>query len=132
MLKREVNLSHAEDVLVIAVAVVLAGIVGSSYGQACALLISGVEQCRAVLGWGLNSHACQTTLALSIGLGAIGDGQAIAGSDIALSNIVEVGLNSTLSSGYVASGGGISNCDSFTPCVRNENSSISAYRSRGN
>jgi len=106
---RNIDVLDNLNVLVVAIAVQSACVVGSSNWKACALLSrsfnnGGTVRCR----WAQSSLK-SAALALSVGLSAISDGEAIAVREFCLTNISEVSLNSAFSSGDVASGSGIAN-----------------------
>ena len=108
------------NVLVVAIAVQSASVVRSSNWEACALLSRSLNNCRTVRSRWAQSSLKSTALALSVGLSAISDGEAIAVREISLTNISEVSLNSAFSSGDVASGSGIGN-DSLASGVGSNN-----------
>jgi hypothetical protein len=104
---RNIDVLDNLNVLVVAIAVQSASIVGSSNWEACALLGRSLNDSGTVRSRWAQSSLKSTALALSVGLSAISDGEAIAVGEIGLTNISEVSLNSAFSSCDVASGSGI-------------------------
>jgi hypothetical protein len=106
---RNIDVLDNLNVLVVAIAVQSASIVGSSNWEASALLRRSLNDSGTIRSGWAQSSLKSTALALSVGLSAIRDGEAIAVGEIGLTNISEVGLNSAFSSGDVTSSSGIGN-----------------------
>ena len=103
---RNIDVLDNLNVLVVAIAVQSASIVGSSNWEASALLRRSLNDSGTIRSGWAQSSLKSTTLALSVGLSAISDGKAIAVGEIGLIDIVEVSLNSAISSCDVASSSG--------------------------
>ena len=106
---RNIDVLDDLNVLIVAIAVQPASVVGSSNWEACALLRRAFNYGGTVRRRWAQSSLKSAALALSEGLSAIGDGEAIAVGEFCLTNISEVGLNSAFSSGDVTSSSGIGN-----------------------
>jgi hypothetical protein len=106
---RNIDVLDNLNVLVVAIAVQSASIVGSSNWEASALLRRSLNDSGTIRSGWAQSSLKSTALALSVGLSAISDGEAVAVGEIGLTNISEVGLNSAFSSGDVTSSSGIGN-----------------------
>ena len=104
---RNIDVLDNLNILEVAITVQSACVVRSSNWEACALLSRSLNDGRTVRSRWAQSSLESTALALSVGLSAISDGEAIAVREITLTNISEVSLNSAFSSGDVASGSGI-------------------------
>jgi len=104
---RNIDVLDNLNILVVAIAVQSASVVGSSNWEACALLSRSLNDGGTVRCRWAQSSLKSAALALSVGLSSIRDGEAIAVGEFALTYIIEVSLNSAFSSGDVASGSGI-------------------------
>jgi hypothetical protein len=100
---RNIDILDDLNVLIVAIAVQSASVVGSSNWEACALLSRSLNYGGTVRSRWAQSSLKSAALALSEGLSAIGDGEAIAVGEIGLIHIVEISLNRAISSCDVAS-----------------------------